>query len=84
MAFASTQKLDRAWSLGPFKVEIHTFTAASGDTSGTVTASSLHTVDQVIVTGLSNCTATYSGKTATLAFADPAADAAGQIIILGK
>lgn len=85
MALASTQVLDRAWSIGPYRIEVHTFTAANGDTSGTATAKSLHEVDQVIVTGLLNVTATYSGAVATLAFADPGvAGTAGQIIFIGK
>lgn len=87
MAFVATlsTKEPRAWSIGPLKMEIQTFTAVSGDTSGTITAKSLTNVDHVILNSLNLISApTISGATVTLAFADPAANRAGTIILLGK
>lgn len=86
MAFAATKvnALDKAWSIGPVKVEVQTFTAASGDTSGTITANHLNQVDLAIVTGLLDVAQTISGDTVTLSFDDPGADAEGQILLIGK
>lgn len=86
MAFSasSVSALPRAWSIGPVKIEVQTFTAANTDTSGTITANYLHDVDFAIVTGLLDVSQTISGKTVTLAFDDPGADAEGQIILIGK
>lgn len=86
MAFAAAAvaALPRAWSIGPVKVEVQTFTAANADTSGTITAKQLSSVDFAIVTGLLDVSQTISGKTVTLSFDDPAADAEGQIILIGK
>lgn len=89
MAFAavaiSTNGLNRSQSLGPNKMQILNWTAASGDTSGTITADSLSRVDQVILSGAITLTAapTYSGNVVTLAFTDPAADRWGQVICIG-
>lgn len=86
MAFAATKvdALDRAWSIGPVKVEVQTFTAADGDTSGTVTANHLSRVDLAIVTGLLDVAQTISGAEVSLTFDDPAADAEGQILLIGR
>lgn len=87
MAFAATNstKEPRSFSIGPVKVQILTYSAASGDTSGTITADKLSRVDHVIVDGgLTNTAApSVSGNVATLAFADPAADIFGTIICIG-
>jgi hypothetical protein len=88
MAFAAaalTGDLSRAWSIGPVKMEIQSYTVASGDTSGTVTAQRLSRVDHVIVTNLLDVTFTISGTTATLAFADPSTPgSAGSVILIGR
>lgn len=57
----------------------------SGDVSATVTAKALSVIDYCIVVG-ANLTSypTYSGNTATLAFADPAATVKAVVILLGK
>lgn len=89
MAFVAstitTNGLDRAWSLGPVKVQVMTWAAASADTSGTITATGLTTIYQVVVSGgLSLSSApTYSGNVATLAFTDPAATVVGSVLVLG-
>jgi hypothetical protein len=87
MAFASTlsTKEARAFSIGgPLKGEIHTWTAASADVSGTITAKNLHEVYAVFVDGIQHTTApTFSGKTVTLAFADPAATVYGTLLLVG-
>lgn len=79
-AIASTSE-PRAFSLGPLKVEIQTFSAVSTDTSGTVTATRLSRVDDVLVMGSGSLCQTaapsISGLTATLALADPASGCAG-------
>jgi len=90
MAFAATaltSDAGRGISIGPKKVQFMTWTAASADTSGTVTATALSRIDLVIVAGgnLSlTAAATYSGNVATLAFTDPAADAFGTLICLNR
>lgn len=85
-ASALTGSLAKKWSIGPFKIEIQKFSAASGDTSGTVTAKALSSVDLALVCGslvLSSDT-TYSSNVATLAFADPVATVKGLVILLGR
>ncbi len=88
MAFAATAstKEPRAFSIGPLKIQIFTCTAASGDTSGTITASSLKEAFHVILDGGLNLTAapTFSTNVVTLAFTDPAADAFGTAIVIGR
>ncbi len=84
-ASALTGLLERAWSSGEVKIEIQSYTAVSGDTSGTATAKQLDTVyaalviNGVALTGVP----TVSGKTATFAFANPGANRAGHIIFIG-
>jgi len=86
MAFvaAKVDALDLAWSIGPVKVEVQTFTAANTDTAGTITANHLSRVDLAIVTGLSDVSQTISGNVVTLAYDDPGADAEGQILLIGR
>lgn len=87
MSFANaalSSPMNRAFSVGPIKCEIRAISAASGDTSGTVTAACLHTIYCAEVTGLQlNAQPTFSGATATLAFNDPVATVAGQIKLWG-
>lgn len=96
MAFSATlsTKEPRSFSIGPLKMEIHTFTMLSDDTSGTVTAKSLERVDHAIVVGGVNMSAapSISGKTVTLTFEDiddatpthEQKNVAGQVILLGR
>lgn len=75
----------RAISVGPLKMQIKTFSAASADTTGTVTFDRLSSVQFVIVSGLTQTAQpTYATNVATLAFVDPAATVHGQIIAFGK
>jgi hypothetical protein len=88
MAFAASNLTaePRALSIGPVKLQLMTFTAVSGDTSGTITASAIiDRIDQIIIDGGLKLTAapTFSGNVATIAFADPAANAFGNIIVIG-
>lgn len=87
MAFAATAstKEARAFSLGPKKAQIMTWTAVSADTSGTVTVPGLSRVDHILLDGGLKHTAapTFSGNVVTLAFADPAANAFGTLIAIG-
>lgn len=88
MAFAAaalTGDLSRAFSIGPKKIQLMTFSVASGDTSGTITAPGLSRIDHVVLSGGLDLTsaATYSGNVATLAFVDPAATIHGSVIVYG-
>lgn len=77
--------LERAWSIGPVKVQVKTFSVANGDTSGSVTFDSLSSVKLAFATGVTQTAAiTYSGNVATLTFADPTATRYGQIIAIGN
>lgn len=89
MAFAATlsTKEPRAFSLGPIKMCIYTCTAASGDTSGTITAAPLQEAFHVLLDGefLHSAAPTFSGNVVTLAFADPGVGGAfGTAIVFGK
>lgn len=88
MAFAATASTaePRSFSLGPWKVQAFTFSAASGDTSGTITADKLSSAQFVLVSGGLTHTAapTYSTNVVTLAFADPLATVYGTILVFGK
>jgi hypothetical protein len=86
MAFVATASTSepRSFSLGPLKCQILTWSAASADTSGTATATSLTTVKHVIIDGLVKTAApTFAGNVVTLAFADPAATVYGTMIVYG-
>lgn len=87
MAFSAsnaTSPADRAWSLGPVKVQILTCSAANGDTSGTATADGLSTIYYAALTGFTQTAApTFSGNVVTVAFADPTATRYGQMIVIG-
>jgi hypothetical protein len=86
MAFSSSPltKEPRAFSLGPWKMEIHSFTAADDDTSGVVTAKNLKEV--IAAMPSVHCSAiSVSGAAATLTFADPGASGlSGYVILLGR
>lgn len=86
MAFSSAKPagLERSWSIGPAKIQVKTLAAENGDTSGTLVADALASVDVAIITGLSNVAQTITGNSVAITFTDPAADAAGQVIFIGK
>lgn len=88
MAFAATNstKEPRSFSIGPYKIQLLTFTVLSGDTSGTVTCDRLTTAEHIVMDGALAFTAapTFSGNVVTLAFTDPAASRFGTIMVFGK
>ena len=86
MALAATNASEpRAFSIGPLKLQLMNLSAANGDTSGTITADALSSIEHVQVSGLTMTAApTFAGNVITLAIADPLADAFGQILIFGK
>lgn len=87
MAFAATLSTSEARmvSLGPVKMELYTWTAISGDTSGTITSKSLHNIMHIIIDGkiLHTSAPSFSGNVATLAFANPSATVYGTAILIG-
>lgn len=88
MAFAATASTNepRSFSIGPLKVQIFTYTAESGDTSGTITATALKEAFHVVLDGglINTAAPTFDGNEVTLAFSDPAADRFGTIIVIGR
>jgi hypothetical protein len=88
MAFAAVDSTaeGRSFSIGPVKIQILTWSAASGDTSGTITADRLQYAQHVIIDGkIAHTSApTFSGNVVTLAFADPVATVYGTAIVFGK
>lgn len=88
MAFAATASTSepRSFSGGPLKMQLLTYTAASADTSGTITANRLSKLDHVVIDGKIYPTAatTYSGNAATITFADPGGNVFGTILCFGK
>lgn len=80
----ATAPADRAWSLGPVRVQLMNFSVVSGDTSGTITADGLNLVLYAQIHGVAQTAApTFAGNVVTLAFADPAATRFGQALIIG-
>lgn len=87
MAFAATNSTadPRAQSIGPRKMQVMTWTTASGDSSGTVTADGLIRAENIIIDGIKLTAApTFSGNVVTLAFVDPAATVYGTLIVMGR
>lgn len=88
MSFAATAstKEPRSFSLGPIKAQLFTYTAVSGDTSGTITATGLHEAFHVLLDGglVNTAAPTFSGNVVTLAFSDPAANRFGTAIVFGR
>lgn len=88
MAFAASNVSaePRSFSIGPVKLQLMKYTAASGDTSGTITADSLSSIVHVFLDGGLKLTAapTFSGNVVTLAFANPSANVFGDILVVGK
>lgn len=90
MAFAATLStqtpgLDRALSLGPIKARAFTYTAVSGDTSGTITIPEFTSVKLVVLDGGLTYSAapTYATNVVTLAFTDPVANRFGSGVVYG-
>lgn len=87
MAFVATLSTSEPRAIphgGPLRSEILTYTAASGDVSGTVTSKNLHTIYHCLIDGLQSTSApTFSGSAVTLAFVDPVATVAGTIVLIG-
>lgn len=88
MAFAATalSSEPRSFSIGPLKVQLFTWTAASGDTSGTITATNMSSVRFVLIDGMGkgmSAVPTYATNVVTLAFADPVATVAGTAMVFG-
>lgn len=72
-----------SWSVGPYKQEIYTWAAATGDTSVVITAQTLNAIAFGLLTGATQgAAATISGKVATFTVPNDG-DKFGQIIILG-
>ena len=88
MAFVATESTTepRAFSIGPLKVEIQRFTVGTGIVAGTITATKLTEVKEVYIDGglAMDVAPAIVGNVVTLSFADPAADIAGTILLLGK
>lgn len=93
MAFVATQKSVngiKCHSIGPVKVEYYDLSAASGDTSGTISCSHLRTVDHVVVMGVTQTAlpAVTNGTTGAasiaLAFSDPLATVKGHATVYGR
>lgn len=77
----------RSYSIGPVKQALFTYTAASGDTSGTFTVPFFHIIDAVMTDGGLQLTsaASISGAAITLAFtAVPTGGIAGTLLVHGK
>lgn len=84
---ANSTSEPRAFSIGPVRVQIKTFTAANTDVAGTIAADALSEVRHIIIDGGITLTAapTFSGNVATLAFADPGAGGAfGTVLLIGR
>jgi hypothetical protein len=90
MAFAATMTtdagLERPFSIGPVKRMHFTYTAVSGDTTGTITVPGLSQVLFIQLDGGLTYSAapTFSGNVATIAFTNPAANRFGSGYVLGK
>lgn len=86
MAFSSAalSAEPRAWSLGPWRVELQSISAQNTDTSGDVTAETLDQVIAAIPGGLNVEDVSISGKVVSLTFLDPGEDAAGYILLIGR
>jgi len=88
MAFAATDSTTegRKFSQGPVNMQIMTWSAASGDTSGTITADRMSSVSHCIISGglVMNAAPTYATNVVTLSFNDPLATVYGTILVFGK
>jgi hypothetical protein len=76
MAFVFTAQ-NRSYSIGPVMQQRGTYTAASGDTSGTLVFTSLSNVSSVIIPGVQLLTQTITGNSVAITFTDPVASIIG-------
>lgn len=74
------------FSLGPVKVQLMNYSAASGDTTMTATADTMTTVFYAVLTGgfVETTATTYATNVATFTFTDPAAARHGRVLIFGR
>jgi hypothetical protein len=88
MAFSAVDSTSepRSWSEGPLKYQVLTYSAISGDTSGTITADRLTSIAHIFMDGglTFSSAPSFSGNVATIAFNDPAASVYGTILVAGK
>lgn len=88
MAFATANSTSepRSFSIGTQKIQILTWSAISGDTSGTITADRLSSITHILMDGglVLNAAPTYATNVATIAFNDPAASVYGTLIAVGR
>lgn len=76
----------RSFSDGPLKKQFFTYTAISGDTSGTITLDRLSLVLAIFMDGglVNTAAPTFATNVATVAFADPLANAFGSGYAVGR
>lgn len=88
MAFVASELSaePRSFSIGPEKIQVLSYAAISGDTSGSLTAGRLSRIDAVLsISGpLAAAVVAISGTTVTLTFADPVASVTGYVTVMGK
>lgn len=88
MAFAAVNSTaePRSFSVGPLKMQVLTYSVASGDTSGTVTADALSSISHIVLDGglVLSAAPTFATNVATLAFVNPAATRYGTCIVFGR
>lgn len=88
MAFAAVDSTNepRSFSIGTRKCQIMTWSAISGDTTGTITADRLQYLEAVYLDGglIFNTATTFAGNVATLAFNDPGASVYGTLLCVGR
>lgn len=74
-----------SFSIGTRKIQLVSFSAISGATSGTITADNLRVLEQVILPSAMKFTAakTYATNVATLAFTVPTSGVVGDAICIG-
>src|SRR3954467_13016033 len=85
MAFSASasSSYSQAFSVGPVKFQLLDFTANSGDTSGTITATNLSAVKHVMVLDgrlRHSAAPTFSANASTIAFVVPTETAASLIV----
>lgn len=73
----------RAWSIGPYKMEVYSYSIASGDTSIVCTSSNLSNIAFALLSGVSHTAESSSGGTVTWTVVDPLASRIGDIILIG-
>lgn len=76
----------RAFSIGPWKIQIFNVAIVSGDTTAVCTANRMNSVIFGMLSGsvTQTAAATFSGNAATFTFTDPAASVYCQAILIGR